>query len=58
MSPPVIAAIISGCCSIAATVGAVVLTARLQTRRIDAQNRAALQEQTGQIRQHLDGGAS
>ncbi len=53
INPTIIASLITG----ASTVGSVILATRLQTRRIDTQNRAALEEQTGDIKQHLKGDA-
>lgn len=53
INPTITAALITG----ASTVGSVILATRLQTRRINTQNRAALKEQTGEIKQHLKGDA-
>jgi hypothetical protein len=55
LSPTIIGSMISGGCTVAATVTAVVLTAQLQSRRIDRENRDALREQTGEIKEHLKG---
>lgn len=58
MSPTIVAAIISASgvvISSAVALGGVALTIRAQTRRIDADNQAALAAQTGEIKAHLDG---
>lgn len=54
MSASIIASIITGTC----TLTSVVLATWLQTRRIDSQNRAALEAQTGELKQHLKGDGS
>ena len=53
MSPIIVASLITA----GSTLTGVVASTWLQTRRIDAQNRAALEEQTGDIKQHLKGDA-
>lgn len=51
MNPYVASSMITGGCTLAG----VFLSGWMQTRRIDAQNRSALREQTGEIRQHVKG---
>lgn len=52
MSPAIIASLITG----GSTLASVFLATSLQTRRIDRDNKAALNQQTGEIKQHLKGG--
>jgi hypothetical protein len=51
----IVASIISGGSTVVATVSAVVLTAQLQTRRIDTENKLAIGRQTLEIKAHLTG---
>ncbi len=56
MSPIIVASIVSGSAvllSSAVALTGVIITSRAQTRRIDADNKARLDAQTGEIKAHV-----